>query len=190
MIVLNVALILIVAAGLYVRSGGGGERGRRYLAGLSALFGRPADENAEASAAPAPVAAPPVVVKDPVATQAPAVLPAAASTPAPPKPFAIADLAANPGAWPKSLRLKQSVTFPAVYNSQVVGSAAVPAGTAVNLQNIQGDQLVLEYQGGTQKVPWKLTDLEETVGSAPVAPAATPAPETSAGATQTAPAGN
>jgi hypothetical protein len=39
----------------------------------------------------------------------------------------------------------------------------VPPGTAVQLVNMRGDQLVVDYQGGTQTIFWKLTDLEEEV---------------------------
>jgi hypothetical protein len=89
--------------------------------------------------------------------------PAAASTPGPPKPFDPADLASNPAAWPKTLRLKQAVEFPALFNSQVVGSVTAPSGTVVKLDNIQGDRITVDFQGGTQTISWKLTDLEEQI---------------------------
>jgi hypothetical protein len=133
----------------------------------------------KATPAPAPVTAitpAPVPASTPTPAATPTPAPEAVSTPAPPKPFDPADLAGNPGAWPKTLILKQAVIFPAMYNSQVVGSVSAPAGAEVKLVNIQGDQLVLEFQGGTQTLPWTLTDLEEQVAKGPAAsPAATPA---------------
>ena len=112
---------------------------------------------------------------------------AAAPIPAPPKPFDPADLAGNPGAWPKTVILRRDATFPALYNGQVVGSVTAPPGTVVHLMNMQGDQLVVEYQGGTQKLAWRDTDIEqEAAKSAAPAP---PAPPTSGlPATATAPA--
>jgi len=106
-----------------------------------------------------PVPAAAATAPEPTAPSTPT--PAAASTPGPPKPFDPADLASNPAAWPKTLRLKQAVEFPALFNSQVVGSVKAPSGTVVKLDNIQGDQLTVDFQGGTQTISWKLTDLEE-----------------------------
>ncbi len=106
----------------------------------------------------APVAA---TTPAPVVAATPAAVPSV--PPAPPKPFDPADLAGNPRAWPKTVHLKQAVVFPAILNSQVVGSVSVPPGESVNLTNIQGDQLTLDYNGGIQTVSWKLTDLEEQV---------------------------
>jgi hypothetical protein len=105
------------------------------------------------------------------------------SAPAPPKPFDPADLAGIPSAWPRTLRLKQAAVFPVVIDSQVAGSVTVPPGTVVNLTGIQGDQLTLQYQGQTQTLPWKETDIAERVAkassvapSAPSVPAAQAAP--------------
>jgi len=91
------------------------------------------------------------------------------------KPFDPADLASNPAAWPKTLILKQAVVFPAVYNSQVVGSVTALPGTVVKLVNIQGNQLTVDYQGGTQTLFWQLTDIAQEAAKAAAAPAqATP----------------
>jgi len=191
MIALNAVLVFLVVAGIYIRMGGGGEKGQRMLAAISGLFSRPSEEPAPAFVAPAPVISAPVIEKAPAATVAPAAAPVAASTPAPPKPFDPADLAANPGAWPKTLKLKAATDFPAAFNGQIVGSVSVPAGTEVKLVNIQGDQLIVDYQGGTQKLSWKLTDIEEEAAKAgPVAPAATPATEATAATVNPAPPGN
>jgi len=71
------------------------------------------------------------------------------------------------------------VVFPALFNGQVVGSISAPAGSAVSLVNIEGDKVVLDYQGGTQTLSWKLTDLQEEaakMAAPPAAPAATALP--------------
>lgn len=205
MIALNVGLISIVAALAYLRLGGGQNQVRNLMALASAELPKPANAaaspaalgavvpNLAATPAPAPKAS---STPAPVVTPAPAIAvitppqqastPAAETTPAPalaastpgsPKPFDPADLASNPAAWPKTLRLKQAVEFPALFNSQVVGSVTAPMGTVVNLVNIQGDRITVDFQGGTQTISWKLTDLEEQMakrnpGSAAPSPGA------------------
>jgi hypothetical protein len=105
-------------------------------------------------ATPAPVASAP-------STPIPQLI---AATPVPtPTPFSITALAANPSTWPPGVTLRQVASFPAIYNGQVVGSISVPAGTAVKLIGIEGNNLDIEYQGGRQKLPWNATDLEARV---------------------------
>jgi hypothetical protein len=116
-------------------------------------------------------------------------------------------LAGIPATWPKTLKLKQPVNFPAVFNGQIVGNVVVPAGAEVKLVDVEGEVLTVDYQGGTQKMSWKLTDLgDEAAKSAPVAPAAvaasvpvstpvpppasTPATDVTATASPPPPAGN
>ena len=144
MILLNLVLIAVVIGAAYVKFGGGEEEFQHFVAFLK---GTPADEETTgASTAPEPVAATPVPV------------PLAAATP---RPFDITDLAAQPAAWPKTVRLKQSIAFPAIYQQEVVGSVTAPAGSEVGLLGIEGGLLDLKFNGGTQKVDWKLTDLKE-----------------------------
>jgi hypothetical protein len=173
MIGLNLVLILLVVAGIYIRMGGGGETGRRILAAVQGLISRPPSDATDTTGA----SAPPPVPEPAAPVIAPAPVDAAALALAPAKPFDPAELAGNPAAWPKTVRLKQATVFPAVFNAQVVGSVTVPPGAVVKLVNVQGDQLVLNYQGGTQTLSWKLTDLDEEVAkSGSLAPAAGPAP--------------
>jgi len=159
MILLNLVLIGIVAAGIYLKMGGGGPEGQRLMASVMKLLGREPEVNVVVLATPAPVLPAPVIVKPPVVAAAATPAPVA-TPPPPPKPFDPVDLAASPAAWPKLVRLSQAVDFPAVLNGQVVGSVHVPAGAAVKLVSIQGEQLVLDYQGGRQTLPWKMTDIE------------------------------
>ena len=144
----------------------------RLHALLAALAGSPKSTPApQATPAPKPIAtpAPPVVAVVPVATPAPTPLPVAT-----PPPFSPAKLAGNRAAWPKVVKLLQAETFPAVFNGQIVGDVDVPAGSDVNLVNIDGNNLTLDYRGGTCTVPWKLTNLEAAAANVP-APTPTPA---------------
>jgi hypothetical protein len=173
-IAVNLSLILLIGAALYIRFAAGGETARRDIAAIWAIFAKPSEETPAVIATPAPQAPPPAPI---MAVQAPTPPPVLAATPPPPKPFDPAELAGNPGAWPKTLRLKAPAVFPAVFNSQVVGSVSVPAGAVVNLLKIQGDQLIVVFQGGTQTLPWKATDLAEQVAMEEKAgPIAQPAP--------------
>jgi hypothetical protein len=81
--------------------------------------------------------------------------------------FDLMALSKTPNLWPKSLVLKNQVTFPVLLNGKVLGFAEVPAGTKVNLAAITDGQLQLEYQGGKQTAPVESTDLVEQVKAAP-----------------------
>jgi hypothetical protein len=121
----------------------------------------------------------PAPAEAPSATPELAAAPTPTPAPSPPKSFDPADLQANPGAWPKTLTLQQPVVFPALFNGQIVGSVTAPPGTLVNLVKIQGGQLILEFNRGTQTVPWKWTDLEQRAaqaGSTAPAPPTLPGP--------------
>jgi hypothetical protein len=156
MIALNLVLIAVVIAVAYFRLGSGGEAFHRFLATIQG----PAD--AGAADQQTSVQAPPVAVTPLQPVQAVQPAPAA-------KPFDPAAFAANPAAWPKTVALRQQATFPAISNSQGVGSVNLPAGTVVNLVGIEGGLLDLEYQGGRRKFTWRLTDLPDRVAAmAPV----------------------
>ena len=157
MIALNLFLILVAATAAFLRFGDGWAMTRHWLAelrGQSAEKSQPAGTPAPADPAEVVQPAPALASSTPVP----------AATPEPPRPFDAAALAAAPGAWPRTLRLKQGVEFPAVFQGHVVGSLTAPTGTEVNLVSIEGEQLLLEYRGGNQKVSWRLTDLEEQAG--------------------------
>jgi hypothetical protein len=161
LIPLNIFLLLCVIAGLYIRLGPDSVRQRlksvasrelrQYLPpGLAHVFLDAQSPATALSGTSAPVSAPPPPPPVPEPTPTP-----------PPKPFSPADLGDNSSTWPIKVILKQPVTFPAVLNGHPVGTVKVPAGAAVTLVNIQGDILTLEFQGGTQKLPWTLTNLDE-----------------------------
>jgi len=184
MAALSLLLILIVAAVVYIRVTGSADRLLHYIAATSAPLPTPAPKPA---GTPAPVKSTPQPTPLPTPAPQPSQPPVAAGTPTPipgqpppsppppaaPKPFDPADLAANPASWPKTVRLKQAVVFPALLDSRIVGTVTAPAGAAVNLVKIQGGQLLLDFQGGTQSVSWRLTDLQEQVARQP---AASPSP--------------
>lgn len=104
------------------------------------------------------------------ASPAGSVAPPPAQAPTPSKPFEPSDIAGNPAAWPRTLQLKTAVNFPAYFNGQPVGSVTAPIGSTVRLTNIQGDQLTVAYQSGTQQLSWKLTDLGERMTGVAIAP--------------------
>jgi hypothetical protein len=158
MIAFNLVLVLIISAAAYVRFGPGGAVAARYLAlGKEMLRMAPATPQAKA-----PVTTPtPVAKAVPIATPV-KLQPAATVSPVPtPKPFDLAELAANPDRWPKTVILKEATAFPAVYQSKVIGYLTVPRGAVVHLVGIRGNQLALEYNGGGKWLFWKLTNIEE-----------------------------
>lgn len=84
-------------------------------------------------------------------------------------------LAADPTAWPRTVRLARSVEFPAVVGGKEVGKVLVKAGTEVQLARIQNGSLGLEYQGGGAWV--KPADTDVLTRAQPPAPRpAAPAP--------------
>ena len=47
--------------------------------------------------------------------------------------------AANPSLWPKKVKLRTTIEFPAVLNGKVVGKIQAPPGTEANLRNPYAD---------------------------------------------------
>ena len=152
MIVLNLVLILIVIGAAYIRWGTGAQKWREAIAKtISAMEPAPARASADATPA-APLA--------PVVERTPAPAEAATPVPTPAKPFDPADLVGKRQEWPKTVRLKQATVFPVVISGQVSGTETVPAGSEVKVLNIDADQVLVDFNGQTQTVPWRLTDLE------------------------------
>ncbi len=124
-----------------------------FLKDMLARFGAaPADAPADAPPAP------------PDAAPAPATAPA----------FTFATLAADPTAWPRTVRLKKAVEVPAVVDGKEKGKVMVPAGAEVNLARIKDGRVGIEYQrGGAWLLPEE-TDVMER--ARPPVPAPVPAP--------------
>jgi hypothetical protein len=152
----------------------------------------PTTPTSKPAPAPAIVETPSVLVPTPVEPSVPAPAPesepvkieptvARAPEPAlvPPiaePPVAALDLqalAADP-ARPRTVRLKQSVTFPAVQDARVIGKLLLPAGSVVNLARISGRKLGVEYRGGGAWVELEHTDLLEQLHPARKLLSATP----------------
>ena len=94
-----------------------------------------------------------------------------AAAPAP-APMTFEKLAADPTAWPRTVRLKKAVQIPAVVGGKEVGKVMVNAGTEVNVARIQNGNVGIEYQGGGAWVKPDETDLMERVRPPAPKPAA------------------
>lgn len=106
--------------------------------------------------------------------EAPAADGAPATTAAPSAPMTFEKLAADPTAWPRTVRLKKAVQIPAVVGGKEVGKVMVNAGTEVNVARIQNGNVGIEYQGGGAWVKPDETDVMERVRP-PAPKLATPA---------------
>ena len=99
----------------------------------------------------------------------------AAPAPAPaPAAMTFEALAADPTAWPRTVRLKKAVQIPAVVGGKEVGKLTVNAGTEVNLAQIRDGKVGIEYHGGGTWLTPEETDLMER--ARPPAPKPAPAP--------------
>jgi len=79
------------------------------------------------------------------------------------EPLTMERFAANPALWPKKVKLRKTIEFPAVLNGKVVGKIQAPPGTEANLRKIKDQQLGVEFQGGGAWVPVAETDLMDQV---------------------------
>jgi hypothetical protein len=70
-------------------------------------------------------------------------------------------LAAEPAAWPKTVKLKKPREFPGVVDGKAVGKVLAPAGSETRLVRIQSGKLALEFRGGGTWVAPEETDLRE-----------------------------
>jgi hypothetical protein len=74
-------------------------------------------------------------------------------------------LAADPAAWPKTVKLKNARDFPAVVDGKAVGKIKAPSGSETRLVAIQSGKLGLEFRGGGAWVAPEETDLSERIGN-------------------------
>lgn len=116
-------------------------------------------EETKLASIPTPTPTPtPVTV--PVPT--PASEPTATSVPTPsPSQNPLVWLLEHKNRWPKVVNLTEPQAFPAVVNGNVVGSATVPAGSAVTVKDIDVTTLAVVFQGGERKLPYNATNLLE-----------------------------
>ena len=102
--------------------------------------------------------------------------PPADAAPAPaPVALTFETLAADPTAWPRTVRLKKAVEVPAVVGGKEAGKVMLKAGTEVNLARIKDGRVGIEYQGGGAWLQPDETDLMER--ARPPAPKPAPAPQ-------------
>lgn len=107
---------------------------------------------------PAPLPAP---LPDPVAVVRTPETPPQIATPEPeraPSDF-LQELANNRAAWPPTVRLKSTISFPAVMNGKVVGRVNLAKDSVVTLVQISQGKLGLEHHGGGAWVNPEQTDL-------------------------------
>ena len=120
-----------------------------------------------ASAKPAPAPAPAVAL-----APAPASTPAPAPPPEPPPPVpapapdALAWLLEHRDHWPKEVALVKEADFPVVLNGRVSGTARVPAGTVVELFEMNGENVGVVYAGGGARLAIAATDLRKRAEAA------------------------
>jgi len=103
----------------------------------------------------------PVVVKA-TPTPVPVVMatpPPATPAPATPPPLDLVTVARTPALWPPQVVLAEARSFPVAFNGRVVGEAKVPAGTALRLLRVAGQQVEVEYQNQRHVLPVTATDL-------------------------------
>ena len=135
------------------------------------------------SPTPGPVAAPTpenTTPAQPVAeTPAPAATPAPEATPAPPAENAAptpVTAAATPDApsqvdlsnidarsLPLQVKLSRPVEFPIIANGKQAGTASVPPGVPVKVLGVEGNNLVVQCGGVTQRIPASATDVVERI---------------------------
>ncbi len=103
---------------------------------------------------PAPLPEPVAVVRAPAA-------PLAMTTPEPERTPSdlFQELANNRATWPATVRLKSTVSFPAVLNGKVVGRVNLGKESVVTLVTISQGKLGLENRGGGAWVAPEQTDL-------------------------------
>ncbi len=103
--------------------------------------------------------------------------PPADAAPAPaPAALTFETLAADPTAWPRTVRLKKAVEVPAVVDGKEVGKVMLKAGTEVNLARIKDGKVGIEYQRGGKWLQPEDTDIMER--AQPPAPKPAPAAAT------------
>ena len=62
-----------------------------------------------------------------------------------PQPMSLAQIASNQSLWPKVVKIKKPIVFPAVLNGKEVGKLSVPAGTEVKLISVTPEKVGVAY---------------------------------------------
>lgn len=75
-----------------------------------------------------------------------------------PAPITLADIAAAPESWPKSVHLTREVEFPVIVDGKPVGKMTVSAGREFKCSELQGEKVTVEHMGARIAVPIIATD--------------------------------
>ena len=136
----------------------------RVTPAQSAEVSTPQQPAPERKATPMEERAPlPAALPEPVAFVGAPKAPPAMATPEPERTPGelLQDLANNRAAWPATVRLKSTVSFPAVLNGKVVGRVNLGKDSVVTLVKISQGKVGLEHHGGGAWVNPEQTDLFE-----------------------------
>ncbi|MGA0849059.1 MAG: alpha-amylase family glycosyl hydrolase, partial [Chthoniobacterales bacterium] len=131
---------------------------------------------------------PPTPTPTPPPTPEPTPTPTPTPEPTPEEIDPIGWLIENPERWPSSLTLRESTSFPALYEGKVVGKIEVPALAEVKLVNLGPELVEVRFREGTVELPHAATNLREAAAAEMAKPAPTPEPEIVEAPTPTPPA--
>ena len=146
----------------------------------------PTPESTPVPATPTPAAETPTPVPTPMPEATPT--PAPEATPTPAATATPSDLDAelsnaDARTLPRQVKLSRAVEFPIMANGVQAGSASVPPGVPVKVIGIEGNNVVVQCGGVTQRIPASSTDIVDRIrvlkqftnsGSSAPTPAKTP----------------
>ncbi|MGC3991437.1 MAG: alginate lyase family protein [Chthoniobacteraceae bacterium] len=111
---------------------------------------------------PAPAPTPtPTPAPTPTPTPVPTATPTPPPTPTPTPVDPMAWIMEHKANWPKTVKLLQALEFPVVFEGKTLGTTMVPAGTEVELSNIEPGFVTVSNRGASQKILASFTDLRE-----------------------------
>jgi 1,4-alpha-glucan branching enzyme len=163
------AVLLVVLSGLFAGAAWGFNQWRGDRPPLDALrdLADRAVQWARSYFAPPPPAPP---SPTPPPTPEPTPTPTPSPEPAPEETDPIAWLIENPERRPASLTLRETASFPALYEGKVVGKVEVPSGAEVKLVDIGPELVEVRFREGTVGLPHAATNLREAAAAAMAEP--------------------
>ncbi|MGA1540760.1 MAG: alpha-amylase family glycosyl hydrolase, partial [Chthoniobacterales bacterium] len=120
---------------------------------------------------------PPPPTPTPTPTPEPTPTPTPTPEPTPEEVDPVGWLIDNPERRPANLTLRETTSFPALYEGKVVGKVNVPAGAEVKLVDVGPELVEVRFREGTVALPHAATNLREAAAAEMAKPAPTPAPE-------------
>ena len=79
---------------------------------------------------------------------------------------AVAILLADRPSWPEFLSLSAPTRFPAIHNGRMVGQVMLPAGTSVEVVDINENEVEVQFRGAKQRLPHDATNLAALAAAA------------------------